>query len=86
MIVSGGKGRFEDCDIWGGDCGFYVVGWGDPTIVGCTIHDHAKLRGEELEGSGCGVYVAFDAVGGVEVGADCVFARNAGGDVVGRTR
>ena len=29
-----------------------------------------------------GVYVCFSAEGMATVGADCVFARNAGGDVV----
>ena len=46
----------------------------------CTIRDHAdKSRLGHV--GGCGVIVEFG--GGATVGTDCVFASNAGGNVVG---
>ena len=48
---------------------------GDPTLSGCTLRDHAR-------GEAAGVFVRSNAAGKATVGADCVFARNAGGDVV----
>ena len=55
-------------------------------MVGCTIRDHGVGGDVIKKRSGCGVYVHADAYGRTVVGADCVFARNAGGDVVGPTR
>ena len=73
------KGRLEGCEIWGHEkCGVYVEKGGDPTLVACTIRDHAESSSER----GRGVLVAFSAAGLATVSADCVFARNAGGDVV----
>ena len=74
IAISGTKGRFEGCELWGNACGGVLVCEGaDPTLARCTIRDHAK-------GRAAGVWV--EAGGNVTVGADCVFARNAGGDVV----
>ena len=54
---------------------------GDPTLATCTIRDHAlSLRFKD--GTGCGVLVQPSAEGRATIGADCVFARNAGGDVM----
>ena len=58
---------------------------GDPTLTGCILRDHAYEEDGE-RGCGCGVYVASSAYGTVTVGADCVFARNDEGDIVGPTR
>ena len=87
LVISGvgTKGRLEDCEVWGNSiCGLYVMEEGDPTLARCTVRDHAG-RGDE-EGSGCGVYVDPTARGNATVGADCVFARNAKGGLVGWTR
>ena len=74
MHVFNGQGRLERCELWGNaDAGVRVWGGGGPTLAACTIRDHAK-------GRAAGVWV--EAGGNVTVGADCVFARNAGGDVV----
>ena len=48
---------------------------GNPTLVGCTIRDH-------VEGNATGVFVRSSAHGRATVAADCVFARNAKGDLV----
>ena len=85
----GGKGRLEDCEIWGNeDSGVAVRYNGDPSLTRCIIRDHA-LRGGypwHIESVGCGVFVASHARGMATVGAGCVFARNARGDVVGPHR
>ena len=60
-----------------------MKGGGDPTLVACTLRDHAA---GDKKWSGCGVYVDTLSNGKATVGADCVFERNAGGDVVRRTR
>ena len=57
------------------DAGVWVQKGGDPRILGCYIHDHRV-------GEAIGLLVLPSARGGASVGADCVFARNAGGDVV----
>ena len=65
--------RLERCELWGNaDRGVCVVG-GNATLTACTIRDHARGRAS-------GVHVWGG--GSAAVGADCVFARNAGGDVV----
>ena len=56
----------------------------------CTIRDHVKKEGpsdrewaaQEGAVSAYGVYVAASARGKATIGADCTFARNAGGNVV----
>ena len=77
----GTKGRLERCDIWSNmeAPGVEVKKGGDLTLIGCIIRDHRTSR--FVEGSGVGLFVRANA-GGVTVGADCVFARNAWGDVV----
>ena len=65
--------RLERCELWGNaGMGVYVEGGGDLTLDGCTIRDHARI----------GLYVEADSH--ATVGAECVFARNAGGDVMRR--
>ena len=72
----GTAGRLEGCTLWAnGLCGVFVVSGGDPSFAGCTVRDHAS-------GLARGIYVADTARGKAKVGADCVFMRNAGGDVV----
>ena len=69
-----GRGRLERCELWGNaDGGVRVQALGDLYLAACTIRDHAA-------GRATGVYVRTG--GAATVGADCVFARNAGGDVV----
>ena len=83
MIVwdSGTKGRLERCELWGNAKGGVVVqSGGDPTLAACTLRDHPA--GDAYPYSGCGVWVNVDSKGKATVGADCVFARNAKGDVV----
>ena len=78
MLVSGAgtKGRLEGCEIAGtANCGVVVEDEGDPTLVGCTIRDHAA-------GEAAGILVRPDARGKAAVGAGNVFTRNEGGDVV----
>ena len=82
MIVSGAgtKGRLEACQIWANTIvGVAVQKGGDPTLRGCTIRDHRRaawsLRG------GAGLFVCADSAGKATT-TGCVFARNAGGDVV----
>ena len=72
------KGRLEGCEIWGNarEGGVRVEDGGRPTLAGCTIRDH----------DGRGVFVNRFTAGAVTVEADCVFARNAGGNIVGPTR
>ena len=73
-LVDGAKGRFERCEIAGNAShGVGVKNGGDPTLVGCTIRDHAD---------GAGLRVSADARGKAKVGARNDFLRNAGGDVV----
>ena len=77
----GAKGLLEGCVIWGNQgFGVCVNESGNPTLVGCTIRDHAV--GAPGAGSGCGVYVDATSGGRVTLGLGTVFARNAGGDVV----
>ena len=73
------RGRLERCELWGNaDGGVSVDYKGDPTFASCTLRDHAA-------GRAFGVHLCTSS--NVRVGADCVFARNAGGDVVrGRRR
>ena len=74
MAVRNAQGRLERCELWGNArVGIYVESGGDPTIAASTLRDHA---------AGCGVFVHRSARGKATVGADCVFARNAAGDVV----
>ena len=76
----GAKGRLDGCEVWANaEGGVWVAGGGNPSIAGCIIRDHAGVWGGH--GSGCGVYARASAAG-VTVAPDCVFARNAGGDVV----
>ena len=78
MLVSGAgsKGRLEGCEIAGNaNCGVYVQNGGDPTLVGCNIHDHAA-------GEAAGVFVTSTARGKAALGAGNVFSRNVAGDVV----
>ena len=78
MLVTGegSKGRLDGCVIAGNaDCGVKVSHGGDPTLIACTLRDHAG-------GEAAGVYVAADARGKALVGARNAFLRNAGGDVV----
>ena len=76
VVARGARPRLEGCELWGNaDGGVYVKARGDPTLSACTLRDHAA-------GVAAGVFVAFDARGKATVGADCVFARNAAGDVV----
>ena len=73
-IINKGRGRLERCELWGNaGGGVYVLAESDPTLAACIIRDHAA-------GRAAGVYV--DAFSKATVGADCVFARNAKGDVV----
>ena len=74
-VLHNGRGRMERCELWGNaDGGVWVGGGSDPSLAMCTLRDHAA-------GVACGVYVHSTAAGKATVGADCVFARNAGGDV-----
>ena len=76
VLVSdpGTKGRLEDCELWGNaDCAVWVQQEGDPTLLHCAVHDEVDAAG---------VYVDATAAGKATVGEDCVFARNAGGDIV----
>ena len=73
---AGSKGRLEGCEIAGNArCGVYVQEGGDPTLVGCSIHDHAA-------GRAAGIFVHRTARGKAAVGVGNVFLRNEGGDVV----
>ena len=77
MEILQAGGRLECCELWGNvRGGVWVQGAGDPTIFACIVRDHAK--------GGCayGVFVDSASKGKATVGADCVFARNAKGDVV----
>ena len=66
----------EHCELWGNaDCGVWVQQESDPILSNCIIRDHSA-------GESCGVYVTASAKGNAAIGAGCVFARNAGGDVV----
>ena len=74
MDVNGARGRLERCELWGNaDGGVYVWEGGNPTLAACTLRDHST-------GIATGVYVV--AGSNAAVGADCIFARNVGGDVV----
>ena len=76
FVTSHGRGRLERCELWGNaDGGVYVQMDGDLILATCTLRDH-------VAGRAAGVYVSSTAAGRVTVGADCVFARNDGGDVV----
>ena len=69
------KGRFEGCDFWSNaDGGAFVQLGADPIFLACTFRDH-------LTGKACGIVVDHNARGKTTVGADCIFERNAGGDV-----
>ena len=66
----------ERCELWrNAKRGVTVFGGGNPhlTLAACTLRDHAA-------GNACGVYLWTRSSATVE--ADCVFARNAGGNVV----
>ena len=80
VIKDKARGYLERCELWGNaNGGVYVTSGGDPTLAACTLRDHTA-------GLAAGVYVAFesDRPCKATVGADCVFARNAKGDVVRR--
>ena len=75
-VRNGGRGRLERCELWGnGDGGVVVDMKGDPLLAACTLRDH-------VAGKATGVYVHRSAAGKAMIGADCIFARNAGGDIV----
>ena len=64
-------GRLERCTLCrNADGGVEVGEDGHPVLAACDLRDHAS-------GRATGVHV--EAGGDVTVGADCVFARNAGG-------
>ena len=66
--------HLERCELWGNtDVGVRVTERGNPTLTACIVRDHA-------EGRAAGVYLRSGSH--ATVGADCVFARNAKGDVV----
>ena len=74
MIVAGRdtRGRLERCELWGNaDGGVVVEPGGDLFLAACTLRDHS--------GGAAGVLVR---AGGNAVVEDCLFAGNAGGDVV----
>ena len=73
---NGTEGRLERCELWGNAKGGVRVSAGsEVALAACALRDHAV-------GRAAGVHVC---VGGrAAVGADCSFARNAGGDVVRR--
>ena len=76
LVSSKVRSRLERCELWGNaDGGVFVQLMGDPTLAACTLRDHAA-------GRAVGVYVDSTARGLATVGADCVFVRNARGDVV----
>ena len=75
MKGSSTLGRLEGCQIWGNAKNGVAVESGDPTIAGCLIRDNGEY----------GVMVDVGA-GKVTCEADCIFARNAEGSIVGRTR
>ena len=78
----GTRGRLEGCDVaFNGDCGVHVAMKGDPTLAGCTLRGHWRSGSKA-----CGVFVDPTARGKGRVGADCVFTRNTGGDILGMTR
>ena len=79
VYVSEARGFLGGCELWanggpGGVCpsGVFVEGRGDPVIVACKIRDHAT----------CGIFVRADSRGCTSVGPDCIYERNAEGDVV----
>ena len=74
MFVFDGKGRLERCELAANaDGGVWVGAGGDPTLAACVLRDHVAAQAAGVVVSpGCSA----------TVGADCVFARNAGGDVV----
>ena len=74
VVGEGARGRLERLELWGNaDGGVRVGAGGHPTLAACTIRDHTG-------GKAHGVWVT--ARSEATVGANCVFARNAGGDVV----
>ena len=77
VLVSQAQGRLERCELWGNaEGGVYLEWGGDPTLAACTLRDHAAGI------YAAGVYVDESAAGKATIGADCVFSRNARGDVV----
>ena len=82
VVIQGeeARGRLEGGEIWANAGGGAKVSEGsDPALIGCTIRDHTELV---TRASGCGVFVHPAVDGRAIVGPDCVFARNARGDVV----
>ena len=76
FVNFGAKGRLERCELWGNaDGGVVVVNTGGPTLTSCTIRDH-------VAGRAVGVWVDATARGGATGLLDCIFARNARGDVL----
>ena len=72
QLDAGGRARLERCDIWSnGNDGVCVENGGDAELVACTIRDHP---------TGWGVRVDSDSR--ATVGQDCVFDRNAKGDII----
>ena len=69
--------------MWGNTtAGIEVRDGGNPTLQNLTIRDHSRTT---QAGGGCGVLIYADVPSGkATIGAGCVFARNAGGDVVRR--
>ena len=73
----GTKGLLEGCELWGNaNGGVRIQAGGAPTLRGCVLRDHAAGKAAGVLLLQCCAFC--DAT----VGADCVFARNTGGDVV----
>ena len=76
MSGAASKARLERCEVAGNaTSGVILEKSGDASLIRNTIRDHAA-------GKGAGLYVFENARGKGAVGADNVFLRNAGGDVV----
>ena len=73
VVDLGSKGWLVRTEIWDNAHGGVWVVEGTPSLVGCTLRDHGSA----------GIFVAPSSAGKVLVAPDCVFARNAGGDVLG---
>ena len=57
IAISGTKGRFEGCELWGNACGGVLVCEGaDPTLARCTIRDHAAAAGVHVTACAAGAF------------------------------